>query len=177
MYTKRRRTGQNSGHSSSVHSTSVIQSLSALPNTFRHMPMIFPAGSKTNCSGIKESTAKPSRSSKQKKRYIPIIIITIVCKSTSKFVDTRHVLILQTWHERCCSHGLGTYPISSFLIFSLAIINVRSVWRLPDVSKREFLHDCHIPCAFHSQEGHVICHTSHDKIHLSCLQCVCSTEL
>ena len=32
-------------------------------------------------------------------------------------------------------------------------------------ARSESLHDCHIPCAVHSQEGHGICHTSHNNVH------------
>ena len=110
------------------------------------------------------------------KNSIPTIIITIVCKSTRELVDTSHILILQTWHGRSWPHGLGTYPASSFLILSLAFMNVRSVWDFLMSARRESWHDCHIPCAIHSQEGHDIYHTSCNNVHSACLQYVCNKE-
>ena len=102
--------------------------------------------------------------------------MTCVYQFSSWFADTRHVLILQTWHGRSWPHGLGTYPASSFLILSLAFMNVRSVWDFLMSARRESWHDCHIPCAIHSQEGHSICHTSHNIVHSACLQYVCNKE-
>ena len=39
------------------------------------------------------------------------------------------------------------------------------------------LHDCHIPCVVHSQEGHSIHHTFPDKVHSAYSQYVCNVEL
>ena len=100
-------------------------------------------------------------------------MITIACKSTSELVDTRHFLILQTWHGRSWPHGLGTYPAISILILSLAYINVRSVWWLHDVSKKG------VPAWLSHSLCHSLTERSQHSSHLSqyspfCLLAICT---
>ena len=129
------------------------------------MPMMFPAGSKTNCLGMKCSIVISSRSSRQKNRHITTMIMTIACKSANELLDKIHAWILQTFQGRSWPHGWETDPDNSLQFCSFALINVRSVWGFLMSIRVETLHDYHIPCAFHSQAGHGFHHTSHNTVH------------
>ena len=91
-----------------VHSISVIQSLSALPNTFRHMPMIFPAGSNTNCSDIVDMVWKELSTWL---RHRPCQLILVFLTGSNKC----QVGLGTSW---CQQKGSSCMTVTSFVLFT-----------------------------------------------------------